>query len=510
MAERPVALNSVAGIALALLALATTAGLLPVMSLALPGGGFLIDPYLLRVLTFTLVQAGLSSVLSLALGLPLARALAQHRHFAGRALLVRLLNLPLALPAVVVVIGLVEVYGTNGWLGGLFSLYGLPGILLAHVFFNAPLAARLLLAEIERLPEERWKLGAALGFGAAERWRHVEWPALRASLPGLALLIFLLCAASFAVVVTLGGGPGATTLEVAIYQALRADFDPRRAAALALIQLVLCAGPALLAQRWGGLQSGWWTVSGAVRHHAQQGVLATTLDGALIAAAAFLLLPPLLALTASGLPNLSLSPTVLKAAATSLALGAASASLALLLAWPLAAAGARSTFWRRAAAPAVLVAWIVPPAVIATGWFIILAAGSGSIVLAAALVVTMNAMMALPFTHGALAPAVAQAAAHHDRLCQALDIAGWNRFWRIDLPALARPLALALTMALVLSLGDLTAIALFGTHDFLTLPALIYRQMGSYRFDEAIGTALLLGLMVLGLSQLVERWRPRA
>ena len=36
--------------------------------------------------------------------------------------------------------------------------------------------------------------------------------------------------------------------------------------------------------------------------------------------------------------------------------------------------------------------------------------------------------------------------------------------------------------------------------------ALIYRQMGSYRFDEAIGTALVLGALVLALSTLSERW----
>ena len=38
---------------------------------------------------------------------------------------------------------------------------------------------------------------------------------------------------------TLGGGPGATILEVAIYQALRFEFNIDRAVALALIQIVL-------------------------------------------------------------------------------------------------------------------------------------------------------------------------------------------------------------------------------------------------------------------------------
>jgi len=58
---------------------------------------------------------------------------------------------------------------------------------------------------------------------------------------------------------------------------------------------------------------------------------------------------------------------------------------------------------------------------------------------------------------------------------------------------------------MALSLGDLGVIALFGTQDFVTLPALIYRQMGSYRFDEAIGTALVLSALVLAFSSLAER-----
>ena len=69
-----------------------------------------------------------------------------------------------------------------------------------------------------------------------------------------------------------------------------------------------------------------------------------------------------------------------------------------------------------------------------------------------------------------------------------------------------RAIGLALVMALILSLGDLTAISLFGTQDFVTLPSLIYRQMGSYRFDAAIGTALVLGAIVLAFSTLAERW----
>jgi thiamine transport system permease protein len=50
---------------------------------------------------------------------------------------------------------------------------------------------------------------------------------LRAVLPGAVLLVFLLCMTSFAVALTLGGGPRATTVELAIYQALGSTSTSR-------------------------------------------------------------------------------------------------------------------------------------------------------------------------------------------------------------------------------------------------------------------------------------------
>ena len=492
--------------ALALLALALAAGFLPVLRMGLEQGLQGLDPYVIRVLSFTLLQAGLSTLLSLALGLPLARALARQQSFRGRSALVRLLNLPLALPAITVIIGVIEVYGANGWLGGLVNIYGLQGILLAHVFFNAPLAARLILSDLERIPPESFKLAAQLGFGPSALWRLVEWPQIRGGLAGAALLIFLLCASSFAIVLTLGGGPRAATLEVAIYQSLRSDFDPQRASVLALVQLALCATLALIAQRWGGLAQGWPMLRlGAIRHDGNR-LAARLQDGGVILLALLLLLPPLAALVSAGIFRINFTPLLLRAMVTSLALGAASAALAFALVWPLAVLAVRNAAWRRVQALAVLTSWIVPPAALATGWFISVIAYASFGGLAAFLVIAMNALMSLPFVARALLPALSQSADAHDRLCLSLGLRGWSRFRLVELPAMKRAIGLALVMALILSLGDLTAISLFGTQDFVTLPALIYRQMGSYRFDEAIGTALVLGAMVLAFSTLAERW----
>ena len=65
----------------------------------------------------------------------------------------------------------------------------------------------------------------------------------------------------------------------------------------------------------------------------------------------------------------------------------------------------------------------------------------------------------------------------------------------------------AFALACALSLGDFTAIALFGNQDFSSLPYLLYQQLGSYRGDEAAVTAFILMLVCLGLFFMVEKQR---
>lgn len=238
------------------LALAVVAALtaLPLAAMLVEAGALdpralLDDPWIGRVVRFSLVQAALSTALSVALALPVALALSHEPRFPGRGALVTLFSLSLVIPTIVAIFGIVAVYGRSGWLNaalgtigvGPLPLYGLPGILVAHVFFNLPLAARVMLQSLEGVPANEWRLAAQLGMGPLARFRLIEWPSVRAPLVGVAVLIFTLCFTSFAIVMTLGGGPRATTIEVAIYQALRFDFDLPLAVALALVQLSLCA-----------------------------------------------------------------------------------------------------------------------------------------------------------------------------------------------------------------------------------------------------------------------------
>ncbi len=266
------------------------------------------DSYLWHVVRFSFWQAFLSALLSVVPAIPLARAL-YRRRFPGRRILLRLCAMTLILPVLVAIFGLLSVYGRSGWLAALcatlgiewtFSPYGLQGILLAHLFFNMPMATRLLYQTLTQIPGEQRQLAAQLGMRGWDFFRLVEWPWLRRQIPPVAALIFMLCFASFATVLALGGGPQATTIELAIYQALSYDYDPGRAALLALIQMGCCLSLILLSQRLSKaipvgatLARGWRNPEDSWR--------SKLTDSALIGAALLLLLPPLLAVLVDGL-----------------------------------------------------------------------------------------------------------------------------------------------------------------------------------------------------------------
>lgn len=505
------------GVAIALaipaLILVTTVAILRV---AEPGQG--LSPSDLAAIRFTVWQAVLSSFFSVALAVPVARALARRR-FPGRGALVTLLGAPFLLPVIVAIFGLLAVFGRGGLVNVVLdavgmpqmSIYGLHGVVLAHVFFNLPLATRLILQGWQGIPSERFRLAASLGMDARAVNRHLERPMLRQVLPGAALIVFVICITSFAVALTLGGGPRATTVELAIYQAVRFEFDLTRAAILSLVQLAITVVVALVALRYAmqpGLGQG---LDRPMRRWDAEGRLMAATDTGVILAASLFLILPMAAVVLRGLPAVpGLPGAVWLSAGRSLMVALGSTCLVIVLALTMAITASRlgrRGSWVEAAG---LVAVAASPLVLGTGLFVLIHPIANPEAMALWVTALVNAIVTLPFALRALIPAVRTIEADYGRLADSLNLSGWVRLRLVILPRLTRPLGFSAGLAAALSMGDLGVIALFADPETATLPLQVYRLMGSYRMDDAAGASVLLLVLSFALFWVFDRGARRA
>lgn len=471
--------------------------------------------YFRRVVWFSVWQAFLSTLLSVFIGLLVARAFIRFPHFPFRRLILGLFGLPLVVPAVVAVLGVISVYGKQGWLPLGENLYGLMGILIAHCFFNIPLAVRLFIPSWNTIPQQHWRMAAQLRFSSWQQWKHIEWPALRENIPSISLLIFMLCLTSFAVVLTLGGGPRSTTLEVAIYQSLRFDFDPAQAVILALLQLVISLILALLASRFSKLPDVEpnLNVTQNIRQ-VKQGIFDSFSQPLLVLLATLFVLSPLLAMLIDALngPVIEVltDKKLWKATAFSLFIGLSAAALSLFLAWFLLNASAEASYqnkpyfsqWMLLSGSII---FVMPPLVIGTGLFILLSDHINVFDWAIVIVILINGLMGLPFIIRTLGPAVRQNKMKYNKLSTSLNLSAWQRFKFIDLPLLRKPIGLSAALVTTIAIGDLGVIALFGSPETATLPLLLYQRFAAYQIPQAAVTAAFLLAVSLFMFWLLER-----
>ena len=457
---------------------------------------------------FTVTQALWSALISVFLAIPLARALAR-RAFPGRALLITLLGAPFLLPVIVAVMGLLAIFGRNGWVNvglsalGLepVSIYGFHGVVLAHVFFNLPLATRLILQGWQEVPGEQFRLAAQLGLSRRDVVRQIEWPMLKRVAPGAMGLIFVLCLTSFAVALILGGGPRATTIELAIYQAFRFEFDLGRAALLSVIQMGIAVLACLVLFRL--LPS---AEPGQGLDRVQTRWDQAAWDMPVIVLGAIFLLVPMLSILGQGVPGLLELPSVVWAsAARSVVVAVASAVLLIALALPMAA-----MILRFGGLEAIgLIGLATSPLMIGTGLFILIFPFADPSALALWVTGVVNAVMALPFALRILVPSLRGIIDAHGRLAAQLGLRGWA-LWRIlILPRLRRPLGFALGLGAALSMGDLGVIALFSDPTNATLPLQIEQLLGAYRVEAAASASLLLTALSFALFGMFDGWGRR-
>ena len=197
------------------------------------------------IVGFTAYQAALSTLVSVALGVPLAYLLARFE-FRGRRTLRSLTILPFVLPSIMVAVGFVATFGRNGTLNAVLGALGLPpvqlmftleAILIAHAFYNAPLVARVTTAAWESVDASAVETARSLGAGPIRAFFDVVAPQVYPAVLMGAALTFVFTFGTFPIVLALGGFQLAT-VEVFIYRLVR-DLNYAEAAALAVVELVI-------------------------------------------------------------------------------------------------------------------------------------------------------------------------------------------------------------------------------------------------------------------------------
>ena len=483
----------------------------------------LITDRIVGLVKFTIYQAFLSTVLSIIIGTVLAWALSHQQSFKGRSYLIALLSSSLILPTLIVVFGIITVLGQNGWLNRtllyLFdysfenSIYGLGGILIAHVYLNASFAARSLLHVFESIPKERYKLAKSLNFSAIVRFRLIEYPAIKLSLRSISSTIFLLCFTSFAIVLTLGGSPSYNTLEVAIYEAVRIDFDIPLALKLALIQLSITMVLVFLSANFKAGISNIKTSSAIIPWKETKKL--RNFQIFIITFSTLIFILPLISIIVDGLgadfKRIFSDDVFLKSLFTSLIIATASSILTVLFALLISDARRNFNIKHRIKESKsrnfinILIAFsgniylAIPSLILGLGFFLLSLKFEAPLSLwAFGSVLCANILMSLPFALSILYPAMINIAQRYDKLCFSINLNGSKRWLYCEWPYLKSSVLYVFALSFCLSLGDLGVIALFGSDEITTLPWYLYSLMGSYQTKDGAGVALI--LLVLTLS----------
>ncbi len=478
------------------------------------------DPLDVQSVTNSLVQGGLSAAFAVAVGYPVGLFFGRY-DWPGRSVLRSFLLVPFLLPSLVVVFGILDLFGPAGllsvpvpalaWFGS-----GVPAIVLANLVFNVPIVVLFTATGAEAasvtLEETVATLGGTPWRAYRDAWGRPTW--VGAAVGGL--VTFLFSALSFAPPLLLCGAR-CYTVEARVWSLSQVLLAPNEAGVLALVMVLLFLLPTalylLLLARLRALPG---RRSRRVPWRPRQ-VVGTT-----FAALTFLVLAGELTLLGSVLyrsiapasgggfggawSSLFSSGTTARLGisayglvANSLLFAAGASAIALLLGVVLGYVVVRRPARARGLGLLLFVPLLVSPVVLAFSlaqFWRPLFGGAPNVWL---LIVLSQAILALPFALQSLEIPLAGLTPAARESAETLGARPFSAFLDADLPRVRAGLASAALFALALGLGEFTATYFLWVPRFTTLPVALV-LLNQHRLfaaeDAAVALLLLLSLAV--------------
>jgi thiamine transport system permease protein len=485
----------------------------------------LADPLNDRAIGNSMVQGALSAVLAVAVGYP-AGVFVGRYSWPGRSVVRSLLLVPFLLPSLIVVLGVVDLFGSQGVLSGVapglgYFGHGIPAIVAANLAFNVPLVVLLTAAGCEsaspELEETVVTLGATPARAYRDAWGRPTWVGAAAG----GLLTFLFSALSFAPPLLLCG-TRCYTVEARIWSLDQVLLSPSEAGVLALVMVVLFLAPTL---GYLVLVRG---LSAATGDHRRRGrplswepaTVGLALETAVVLAGVATLLVAVLYRSVvpfgAGGAGIAWSelfgPTtahrlgigIPEAVGNTLLFAVAAAGITVVLAVPATFSALRTSARGASLGLLLFVPLLLSPVVLAlslASFWRPLLGGEASIW---ALVIVSQTVLALPFALQSLGIPLAGLSAAGREAAETLGAPRFSAFLDADLPRVRDGLLTAGLFAFALGLGEFTATFFLVTPRFATLPVALYGLVTSRQLpvaDAAAGLLVLLSLAVfLALS----------
>jgi len=143
-----------------------------------------VSPLALAAIRLTLLAALVAVPLNLVFGLCASWAITKF-DFAGKSLLIALIDLPFTVSPVIAGLVYVLVFGLQGWLGpwlgarDLRVIFAVPGIVLVTVFVTFPFVARELIPLMQEQGAEEEEAAVLLGASGWDTFRRITLPNIK-------------------------------------------------------------------------------------------------------------------------------------------------------------------------------------------------------------------------------------------------------------------------------------------------------------------------------------------
>jgi thiamine transport system permease protein len=505
-----------------------------------------------QVLWFTIWQAAVSTLLTLAIGLPGAYLFARYK-FRGKTLLQALTAVPFVMPTLVVAAAFYALLGSRGWLNlAAMEVFGLKtppinltntiyAILLAHIFYNTTIILRMVGDFWSHVDPRLSQAARTLGANRLTAFIKITLPLIGPVIAAAALLVFIFDFTSFGVILILGG-PKYASLEVEIYYQTISLFNMPVAAALSIIQLACTLAMTIIYTRL----SARFTRPLKLRSRRFTQKKLTTwksrvFAGIIIIILFTILIAPLFALATRSIfrlepergqqsiesPGFTLDfyrelsinrrsslfyapPTT--AIGISLLYAGLTVIVALAIGMPAAWALVRysKSHFNRVLDPILMLPLGTSAVTLGLGFIVALKSPPLDLRASPILIPIAHTLVAFPFVVRSLTPALHSIQPRLRQAAATLGASPRDVFKMIDLPLVGRALLVAATFAFTISMGEFGATALISRPEYPTIPLVIYRfisQPGSLNYGQALALSTILMVITAGGLLAIERLR---